>query len=142
MAVSASGQGGLLVRVEPGQSDRLVRGAHVRRFQMRGREMDGWLRVDIEGVRTQPNQMRVDASQFVQQDPQVLGAGRDFELKQFLDGQAVRQIVGHRTQVVDAIGQRDHLLVELGFAGLLDSGMEISDIGNALDDSLAVDFKQ
>jgi hypothetical protein len=52
MAVSASGQGGLLVRVEPGETDRLVRGAHVRRFEMRGREMDGWLRVDVEGVRT------------------------------------------------------------------------------------------
>jgi len=52
MAVSASGQGGLLVRVEPGATDRLVRGAHVRRFEMRGREMDGWLRVHVEGVRT------------------------------------------------------------------------------------------
>jgi hypothetical protein len=52
MAVSASGQGGLLVRVEPGETDRLVRGVHVRRFEMRGREMDGWLRVDLDGVRT------------------------------------------------------------------------------------------
>jgi TfoX N-terminal domain len=52
MAVSASGQGGLLVRVEPGETDRLVRGVHVRRFEMRGREMHGWLRVDVEGVRT------------------------------------------------------------------------------------------
>ena len=52
MAVSAGSQGGLLVRVEPGDTDRLARGAHVRRFEMRGREMDGWLRVDTEGVRT------------------------------------------------------------------------------------------
>jgi len=52
MAVSASGQGGLLVRVDPGDTERLVRGAHVRRFEMRGREMEGWLRVDTEGVRT------------------------------------------------------------------------------------------
>jgi hypothetical protein len=52
MAVSASGQGGLLVRVDPDETDRLVRGAHVRRFEMRGREMDGWLRVDVEAVRT------------------------------------------------------------------------------------------
>ena len=52
MAVSASGQGGLLVRVDPGESEALVRRDHVRAFVMRGREMDGWLRVDPEGVRT------------------------------------------------------------------------------------------
>jgi TfoX/Sxy family transcriptional regulator of competence genes len=52
MAVSASGQGGLLVRVDPTETDRLVTRAHVRRFEMRGRPMDGWLRVDGEGVRT------------------------------------------------------------------------------------------
>ena len=52
MAVSASGRGGLLVRVDPDETDRLARGAHVRRFEMRGREMDGWLHVDLEGVRT------------------------------------------------------------------------------------------
>ena len=52
MAVSASGQGGLLVRVDPAQTDQLVGRAHVRRFEMRGRSMDGWLRVDDAGVRT------------------------------------------------------------------------------------------
>ena len=52
MAVSASGQGGLLVRVDPEETDRLVERAHVRRFEMRGRSMDGWLRVDDEGLRT------------------------------------------------------------------------------------------
>jgi hypothetical protein len=52
MAVSASGQGGLLVRIDPGQADSLVDQEHVRRFEMRGREMDGWLRVDVESVET------------------------------------------------------------------------------------------
>jgi TfoX/Sxy family transcriptional regulator of competence genes len=52
MAVSASGQGGLLVRVDPGETRRLLERAHVRAFEMRGREMDGWLRVDDEGLRT------------------------------------------------------------------------------------------
>jgi hypothetical protein len=52
MAVSASGQGGLLVRVDPSETDALVKKPHVRRFEMRGRAMDGWLRVDLEGVRT------------------------------------------------------------------------------------------
>lgn len=53
LAVSASGRGGLLVRVDPDDSDRLLRRAtHVRRFEMRGRAMNGWLHVDVEGVRT------------------------------------------------------------------------------------------
>jgi TfoX/Sxy family transcriptional regulator of competence genes len=52
MAVSASGQGGLLVRVDPAETDRLVSRPHTRRFEMRGRPMDGWLRVDDPGIRT------------------------------------------------------------------------------------------
>lgn len=52
LSVSASGQGGLLVRVDPARTDRLVRGAHVQPFVMRGRPMDGWLRVDPAGVHT------------------------------------------------------------------------------------------
>jgi hypothetical protein len=52
MAVAASGQGGLLVRVEPGDTEQLASRAHVRPFEMRGRAMDGWLRVEVAGVRT------------------------------------------------------------------------------------------
>lgn len=52
MAVSASGQGGLMVRIDPGQAESLVDQQHVRRFEMRGREMDGWLHVEGEAVRT------------------------------------------------------------------------------------------
>ncbi len=52
MAVSASGQGGLLLRVDPARSGELLDPPRVRRFEMRGREMAGWLRVDAEAVRT------------------------------------------------------------------------------------------
>ena len=53
MAVSASSQGGLLLRVDPAQTDDLVREPHAQRFEMRGREMDGWLRIDADGVRSE-----------------------------------------------------------------------------------------
>ena len=53
MSVGVSGQGGLMVRVEPEDTDTLVAEPHARPFEMRGREMRGWLRVDAEGVRTQ-----------------------------------------------------------------------------------------
>ncbi len=52
MAVAASGQGGLLLRIDPADAGSLIREPHVRRFEMRGREMDGWLRVDTEAVET------------------------------------------------------------------------------------------
>jgi len=50
MAVSASGQGGLLLRIAPAETESLISEPHVRRFEMRGREMDGWLRVDAKAV--------------------------------------------------------------------------------------------
>jgi TfoX/Sxy family transcriptional regulator of competence genes len=52
MAVAASGQGGLLVRVDPVQSDKLVATTSAYPMEMRGRSMGGWLRVDREDLRT------------------------------------------------------------------------------------------
>jgi len=46
MAVSASGQGGMLLRVDPTDTPTLVQRTEARRFEMRCREMDGWLRID------------------------------------------------------------------------------------------------
>lgn len=52
MTVAASGQGGLLLRCAPSDTDKHVQAAGVRRFEMRGREMAGWLRVDPSAART------------------------------------------------------------------------------------------
>jgi TfoX/Sxy family transcriptional regulator of competence genes len=52
MAVAASGQGGLLVRVDPEETDALLEEPHAQPFEMRGREMRGWLRVDSVGLGT------------------------------------------------------------------------------------------
>jgi TfoX/Sxy family transcriptional regulator of competence genes len=52
MSVAASGQGGLMVRVNPEDTEALIARPHARSFEMRGRAMQGWLRVDAEGVRT------------------------------------------------------------------------------------------
>jgi TfoX/Sxy family transcriptional regulator of competence genes len=52
MSVAASGQGGLMVRVDPDETEALVAKPHAQPFVMRGREMQGWLRVDGDGVRT------------------------------------------------------------------------------------------
>ena len=52
MSIAVSGQGGLMVRVDPQDTDTLLAEAHARPFEMGGRELRGWLRVDAEGVRT------------------------------------------------------------------------------------------
>jgi TfoX/Sxy family transcriptional regulator of competence genes len=52
MAVAASGQGGLLVRVDPAQTEALLGEPHAAPLRMRGRKMEGWLRVDTEGAGT------------------------------------------------------------------------------------------
>jgi TfoX/Sxy family transcriptional regulator of competence genes len=51
MAVAASGQGGILVRVDPAASDRLLSTTKAHPMVMRGRPMVGWLRVDPDHVR-------------------------------------------------------------------------------------------
>jgi hypothetical protein len=53
MAVAASGQGGVLVRVDPAQSATLVATTKARLMEMGGRQMQGWLRVDSVDVRTE-----------------------------------------------------------------------------------------
>lgn len=52
MAVAASGQGGLLVRVPPDETEALLDDEHASPMVMRGREARGWIRVDTDGVRT------------------------------------------------------------------------------------------
>jgi TfoX N-terminal domain len=52
MAVAASGQGGLLARVDPASSEALAADSQARVAEMRGRPMAGWLRVDTEHVET------------------------------------------------------------------------------------------
>jgi TfoX/Sxy family transcriptional regulator of competence genes len=52
LAVSASSKGGLLLRVDPAATESLINQPHVQRFVMRGRAMNGWLRVDAEALET------------------------------------------------------------------------------------------
>jgi|SRR5579862_516478 len=52
MGIAASGQGGLLVRVDPDESSKLVATTPAEVMVMRGRPMEGWLRVAAEDVAT------------------------------------------------------------------------------------------
>lgn len=52
MSVSASSRGGLLVRVDPNETEKLLSEPHAHPFEMRGRAMQGWLWVDAEGLQS------------------------------------------------------------------------------------------
>ncbi|MGA8331968.1 MAG: TfoX/Sxy family protein [Mycobacterium sp.] len=52
MAVAVSGKGGLMVRVAPDETEKLLGRAHATAMVMRGREVRGWIRVDADGVKT------------------------------------------------------------------------------------------
>jgi TfoX/Sxy family transcriptional regulator of competence genes len=53
LSVSVSGRGGLMLRCDPSETEALVSKPHAAPFEMRGRALDGWLRVDPEGLRTE-----------------------------------------------------------------------------------------
>jgi TfoX/Sxy family transcriptional regulator of competence genes len=52
MAIAASSEGGVMVRVDPAQSDALVATTKATLMNMRGRDMPGWLRVSSDDLRT------------------------------------------------------------------------------------------
>jgi len=53
MAIAASGQGGVMVRVDPAESDTLLATTNAELVEMRGRRMTGWMRVAASDVRTE-----------------------------------------------------------------------------------------
>jgi TfoX/Sxy family transcriptional regulator of competence genes len=52
MSVAVSKQGGILVRVPPDETEKLLARAHVNPMVMAGREARGWIRVDADGVKS------------------------------------------------------------------------------------------
>lgn len=58
LAVAASGRGGLLLRVDPADTEELVQEENASRFVMRGRPMEGWLHVDLTAATTDAELVR------------------------------------------------------------------------------------
>ena len=52
MSVAVSARGGLMVRVPPDETEKLLAREHVEPMVMAGRETRGWLRVALDGVKT------------------------------------------------------------------------------------------
>jgi len=99
-------------------------------------------RAEVHGMRAQPDQVRIDAGQLVHQNPHPLRFWRNLQPQQLLNRQAVGQIVSQRTEVIDAIRQRNNLLVELlRLTGFLDARMQEADLRLNPHDCLTVNFQ-
>jgi hypothetical protein len=108
---------------------------------MSSRSQEDGQRADVHGVGPEPDQVRIEPRQLRKQHAYPLRLVGNRELQELFDRQAVAQVVVHWAQVVDAVGQRHHLLVKLGFAGLLDAGVQIADLRIEPDDDFSVDFQ-
>jgi hypothetical protein len=92
-------------------------------------------------VRSEPDQVGVEAGQFGEQHAHPLSLVGDGQFEELFDGQTVTEVVVHRAEVVDAIGEGNDLLVELGFAGFFDAGVQVADFGIKADDDFAIDLE-
>ena len=95
-----------------------------------------------EGPHVQPH--RPQAEQVVGQprqlgddDADVLAAPGRLDPQQLLDRLVPGDVVGHRRDVVHAVGDGDVLVVVQRFAELLEAGVQVADVGHGLDDPLA-----
>ena len=93
-------------------------------------------------MRAQPDQMRINTRQLVEHHAQPLCAWWDLQSQQLLYREHIAEIVGHGAEIVDAVRERHDLLVELGFAGLLNPRVQKSEVRHDADHILAVDLQQ
>ena len=77
---------------------------------------------------SQPDQVGINASQLVQQNPHPLRLRRNLKPEQLFDRQTVAKIIRERTEIIDSICERHHLLIKLRLAGLLDAGVQVTDV--------------
>ena len=89
----------------------------------------------------QPDQVRIEPAQLGQKHAKPLGLRRNLEIQQLFDGQRVAKVVRQRVEIVDAVGERHHLLVELGLASLLDARVQVANLWIDPDHDLAVDLQ-
>ena len=95
----------------------------------------------VDGVRSQPHQVALDARQFGQQHANPLRPRRDFQIQQLLHRQAESQVVGKRREIIHAVGEGDALGVSLAFEGFLEAGVQIADVVNGAHDGFAFEFQ-
>ena len=98
-------------------------------------------RPQVEGMGAEPQQVRGDALQLRQDDPDVLGARRHLDVQQALHRTAVAEVLGNCRHVVEPVGQwLDHRIGAM-FAELLDAPVQVADDRTHLGDLLTVELQ-
>ena len=86
-------------------------------------------------------QVVADAGQFADQYADVLATRSQLDAQQRLDRVMPGHVVGHRRNVVHAVGDRYVLVVIQMLADLLEARVQVTDVGNGIDNPLAVQFQ-
>ena len=95
-------------------------------------------RAKVHQIRADANQVVRDAAELRQDHANILGALGDFDAEHLLDRHGICDAVHHRGHVVQPIGERNHLPIHVRFRHLLETAMQISNLGIGIDDPLAV----
>ena len=85
--------------------------------------------------------MAGDPIQLAGEDADVLGAARDLDIEQLLEGHDRRPLVEERAHVLERVRVADGLVVVRVLAQLLDAAMEIPEDRVQVDDLLAVELE-
>jgi hypothetical protein len=95
---------------------------------------------DVESMAGEPDEMALEAGQLGQQDPDDLGplGNQIGDPEQFLYRQNIRQVVVHRRQIIEAVGQGKDLVVGAVLGKLFDAAMKKTDVRYGLDDNFPV----
>jgi len=98
---------------------------------------------DIQSVGRQPDKMALDPGQLRHEHAHNLGALRNFvsDAEQLFNRKDITQVVAHRRKIIQAVRQRQSLMISPAFCKLFNPAMEVADMRNRLDDLLAVQLQ-
>lgn len=98
-------------------------------------------RAEVLRERAVPDQVADDAEDLGEHDADDLRPRRYVDPGQLLDGEAVREVVHHAAEVVDAIGVGHERVPRLALGHLLGAAVVKADVGHGIDDALAVELQ-
>ena len=85
---------------------------------------------EVDRGRTQPHEVRDDPAQLAGDDPKHLAPLRNLDAHQLFDRQGQTHVVGHRRQIVHAVGERHDLIVVAVLAEFFKPTVQVADMWN------------
>src|SRR5207249_6957164 len=97
-------------------------------------------RAEVDRRGAEPDHVGDDPAHLARHHPQHLTARRDLDAHQLLGREREADVVRHRRQIVGAVGERDDLVVVPVLPQLLETGVEIAEMGDHSNYGLAVEL--